>query len=122
MAEPSKPSMAARMAIIYITIGALLGVWSGIWYFYLKRHDGSELLFYWCYGFFFTGLTLMIIGLALGRIGRAARHAEAPPDSPVPPRPAAPATYFVPQGYIPTPQPPAAIPVPPAPPPGPAPR
>src|SRR5205823_8454952 len=34
---------------------------------------------YWCFGFFLTGVTLLVIGLALGRIGRAARHAELPP-------------------------------------------
>jgi hypothetical protein len=34
---------------------------------------------YWCYGFLLTGLALLVIGLAIGPIGRAARHAELPP-------------------------------------------
>ncbi len=83
MALPhTKTSGAARMAVIYVTIGALLDVWTTIWYIWMNRHgtetDGP---YFWCYGFFFTGLTLMIIGLALGQIGRAARHAEAPADT-----------------------------------------
>ncbi len=83
MALPhTKTSGAARMAVIYITIGAILDVWTAIWYIYMNRHGtASDGPYYWCYGFFFTGLTLIIIGLALGRIGRAARHAEAPVDT-----------------------------------------
>jgi hypothetical protein len=79
----SKPSNAARMAVIYITVGALLVVWTAIWWLYLSRHEGSDSLFYWCYGFFFTGLVLMVIGITIGRIGRSgrsARHAELPPE------------------------------------------
>ena len=69
------------MAIVYITIGAIMDVWSGLWYFYMHRHEpGADGPYFWCYGFFLTGLTLIIIGLALGRIARAARHDEAPPD------------------------------------------
>ena len=34
----SKPSSAAPASIFYITIGALLTVWSGIWYWYLWNH------------------------------------------------------------------------------------
>jgi hypothetical protein len=36
--------------------------------------------FYLCYAIFFSGLTLFIIGFALGRIGRAGRRAELPPE------------------------------------------
>ena len=34
----SKPSSAARTAVIYVTVGALTEVWSGIWYSYLKHN------------------------------------------------------------------------------------
>lgn len=83
MALPhTKTSGAARMAVVYITIGALMDVWTSLWYVWMNRHgtqtDGP---YFWCYGFFLTGLTLIIIGLALGQIGRAVRHAEAPPDT-----------------------------------------
>ena len=37
----SKPSSAAPTSLFYITLGALMTVWSAIWYFYLSR-NGSE--------------------------------------------------------------------------------
>src|SRR5262249_56872712 len=83
MPEPAKPSIAARLAILYITIGALMVVWTVIYYFFYLNHgtpEGDHRLF-WCIGFFFTGLTLMVIGFTLGRIGQAARHADLPPDA-----------------------------------------
>jgi hypothetical protein len=70
------------MAVIYVTVGAIMAVWTALWYDYMRRHGtASDGPYYWCYGFFFTGVVLIIIGLALGRIGRAARHAEAPSDT-----------------------------------------
>jgi hypothetical protein len=81
----SKPSSAARTSLIYITVGALTIVWSGIWYAYLSHTPpANDLTWYWCYGFLLTGLTLLIIGLAIGRIGRSARHAELPPEEVTP--------------------------------------
>jgi hypothetical protein len=77
----TRPSPAAFTSLIYITVGALMGVWSGIWYWYLTRHaeEVREFTWYWCYGFLLTGLVLFVIGLAVGQIGRSARHAELPP-------------------------------------------
>lgn len=78
----SKPTSAAHLAIIYVTVGALMDVWSGIWYVYMSRHQdayGDSPYWYVCYGFLLTGLVLMVIGFALGRIGRSARKAELPP-------------------------------------------
>jgi hypothetical protein len=76
----SRPSAAARTALIYITLGALIVIWSAIWFVYLKNSTEVKYsTWYFCTGFFLTGLTLFVIGLALGRIGRAARHAELPP-------------------------------------------
>jgi hypothetical protein len=78
----TRTSGSARMAVLYITIGAIVDVWTTIWYIWMNRHGTqSDGPYFWCYGFFFTGLTLMIIGLAVGRIGRSARHAEAPVDT-----------------------------------------
>jgi hypothetical protein len=80
MALLSRPSAAAKTALIYITTGALIVVWTGIWLYWLHRHPpGSEVTWYWAYGFLLTGATLLIIGFFLGQIGRAARHAELPP-------------------------------------------
>jgi hypothetical protein len=83
MALPhTKTSGAARTAVMYITIGAIVDVWTVLWYVWMNKHGtATDAPYFWCYGFFLTGLTLMIIGLALGRIGRAARHAEAPVDT-----------------------------------------
>lgn len=59
---------------------ALLVVWTVVWYVYLRNFPPStQGPYYWCAGFLATGVTLLVIGLALGRIGRAARHAELPP-------------------------------------------
>lgn len=81
----SKPSPVTRTAVVYVTVGALTDVWSGIWYLYLRdKHPTSEDAIYWCYGFLLTGLTLVLIGLALGwiarigRIDRPARYVEMP--------------------------------------------
>ncbi len=82
----SKPSKAAHMAIVYVTFGALLMVWSGVWYAWMLHQapaDGGTHRDGWsylCYAIFLSGLTLFIIGFALGRIGRAGRRAELPPE------------------------------------------
>jgi RsiW-degrading membrane proteinase PrsW (M82 family) len=76
----SKPSNAAKAAVKFITIGALIAVWSGIWFYYMNKHSpSSDLAWYFCLGFMLTGLVLLVIGLAIGQIGRAARNAELPP-------------------------------------------
>jgi hypothetical protein len=117
----TKASSAARTSLMYITVGALINVWTIIYWIYLNRHsDGhTDAAFYWVYGFFFSGVVLLVIGLALGRIGRAARHAELPPELPnenlaeAPPAAATPAApvgvAYAPNQYYPaTSQAPAA--------------
>ena len=70
----------ARAALLYITVGAVMIVWSAIYYFYLNNHPPAQgdAPWYWCTGFLLTGCTLLIIGLAVGWIGRSARQAEQP--------------------------------------------
>jgi hypothetical protein len=81
MAILSKPSTSARTAVIYVTAGVLTAVWSGIWYAYMVHSaPESEVWWYICYGFILSGFALTFIGLAIGRIGRSARHAELPPE------------------------------------------
>ncbi len=76
----SKPSSAAPTSLFYITVGALMTVWSAIWFFYLNRNEsGQTFLYYLCTGFLVTGLVLMTIGLLIGPMGRFARKAELPP-------------------------------------------
>lgn len=53
-------------------------VWTGVWYIYLVNHPpGTAGVYYLVAGFALTGITLVAIGLAVGQIGRAARHAQA---------------------------------------------
>lgn len=76
----SRPEFGPRTALIYVTIGALMDVWVAVWYF---THDtgGSKTTHFWLLGLFLTGLTFLILGLLLGRLGRAARQAELPPQN-----------------------------------------
>ena len=67
----SKPSSAAPAALIYITLGALLTVWSGIWFMYLRNHPpGNQVVHYFCMGLLGTGIVLLLIGFTLGPISR----------------------------------------------------
>lgn len=81
----SLPSAFARSALFYTTAGALIEVWSGVWFWYLWEHPPrTGAPWYWCYGFLFTGLLLLVIGMLVGNIGRKAREAELPPPQPAP--------------------------------------
>jgi len=78
----SKPAFGPRTAIIYITIGALMDVWTAVWYFTLARDAAGQIssnTWFWLWGLFLTGITLMAIGFFLGHIGQSARRAELPP-------------------------------------------
>jgi len=87
MAMLSKPAFGPRTAIIYITVGALIDVWTAVWYFAFARPEGGTMTRntqFWLWGFFLTGLTFVIVGVLLGHIGRAARRAELPPPETTP--------------------------------------
>ncbi len=82
MALLTQPSSAARTSLIYITVGALTLVWTGVWWMYLRQsppEEGARFVWYICYGLMATGGVVLLIGLAVGQIGRQARHAELPP-------------------------------------------
>lgn len=76
----SKPGFSPKLSIGFITVGALLDVWTLVWWFTIGKHmeltPGQNFLFY---GLLLTGATFLVIGLFLGQIGRAARKAELPP-------------------------------------------
>ena len=83
-------SSAARTSLAYITVGALLVIWMCVWGVYLLNNvPDREGLRYLCLGLLISGLALIVIGLATGRIGGAARNADTvqaviaspPPDS-----------------------------------------
>jgi hypothetical protein len=77
MAVLTTPSGAFPTALIYITVGVLIDIWSvlALIYYPPETNWGHYLLM----GFIATGLALFIIGILLGPIGRFARHAELPP-------------------------------------------
>src|SRR5262249_46588803 len=71
-------STAALTAPLSITAGALGLGWMAVWFVYLWNNPPvTNLPYYWCAGLSATGLILLLIGLGLGRIGRAARPADA---------------------------------------------
>lgn len=77
MATLRQTSHATRLALLYVTIGALTMVWTGIWYHYLTSHQiADDNKYYWCTGFFLSGLVVFAIGLLIGRLGREAQHAD----------------------------------------------
>jgi hypothetical protein len=78
----TKPAFGPRTAIIYITLGSLIDVWTGVWYFTFARDDHGNIgrnTWFWLAGLFLTGITLIVIGILLGEIGRSARKAEMAP-------------------------------------------
>ena len=62
--EP-KQARSATTSLVYLTVGALTVVWTIVWYIWLRRHEGTELQFLCCYGFFFSGIVLMALPLGL---------------------------------------------------------
>ena len=58
MATESKQARSATTALIYLTVGALMDVWTVIYYIYLWRHGGTDTQYLWCHGFLFSGLVL----------------------------------------------------------------
>jgi hypothetical protein len=79
MAPFTTTSSAARTALIYITVGSLVVIWTGVWFIYLLNNPPeSAWPNYWCGGLVVSGFTLIAIGLGLGRIGKEAQRADVP--------------------------------------------
>ena len=78
MAMLTQPAFGPRTALIYVTIGALVDVWTLVWYFTREAALTTSQQF-WIVGLALTGLTFVVLGLLLGRLGRSARQAELPP-------------------------------------------
>jgi hypothetical protein len=74
----SHPAFGPRTALGYVTVGALMCVWTGVWY-WTRESDLSRSSWFWVAGLFLTGATLIFLGLILGPLGRVARRAELPP-------------------------------------------
>lgn len=76
----SKPSGFTPMAMMMVTVGALMTVWSGIWFWYLRNHSsGDGVSNYVCAGCLISGLVLLFLGIAAGPMARWTRPAELPP-------------------------------------------
>ncbi|HET6572238.1 MAG TPA: hypothetical protein VFG68_01440 [Fimbriiglobus sp.] len=82
----TNPAFGPKVALIYVTAGALIDVWAAMYYFAFGRGKMTDAnpgddnsTWFWVAGFFLTGLVLMVLGLVLGPLGRAAREAELPP-------------------------------------------
>ncbi len=75
-----QPSPSTGISILYITVGVLLTIWSAVWYWFLNQRaePAYDWKYFVCCGLFFSGLALGIIGILVGRIGRAAQHADVP--------------------------------------------
>jgi hypothetical protein len=82
----SRPGSLAAVALAYLTLGSLILIWVGVWWWYLQEYPPATLLtWYMCYGLLGTGLVLVVLAPLLGSIGRLARKAELPPPEVTPP-------------------------------------
>ena len=79
----TKQAAAAKTSLAYLTVGALTIVWTVIWYLYLRNNGAAQNTYLWVYGFLATGVVLLIIGFAVGQIGRSAMPAETAPTAAV---------------------------------------
>jgi hypothetical protein len=70
----NKLSGAFPTALIYITVGTLIDIWTMVSLVF--NAPQTQAGYFWVMGFLMTGMALLVIGLLLGRIGRADRTAE----------------------------------------------
>ena len=67
----------ASTALVYVTLGALLAVWSGVWFLYENNLEHpSRGVFYICSGLLLTGISLLMIGFFVGSMSRKAHEVE----------------------------------------------
>lgn len=67
----------ASTALVYVTIGALLSVWSGVWFLYENNlEQPSRGVYYVCTGLLLTGIALLLIGFFVGSMSRKAHEVE----------------------------------------------
>ena len=73
----SNPSMAFPTALVYVTLGILMDIWTIVtMVFFPPESTWGK---FWLAGFLVTGFALLAIGLFIGQLGRSARNAELPP-------------------------------------------
>ncbi|MFO0822043.1 MAG: hypothetical protein U0792_02815 [Gemmataceae bacterium] len=74
----TQPAFGPRVALASVTFGSLLDVWTLVWY-HTRESALTTNQQFWVVGLALTGLTFLVLGLLLGRLGRSAREAELPP-------------------------------------------
>jgi len=73
------PSRSAAGAILYVTIGTLMIIWAGLWYYYFLFPLSNPPAWqqFACVGTILSGVAIVTIGLLFGSIGRDAKAADA---------------------------------------------
>jgi RsiW-degrading membrane proteinase PrsW (M82 family) len=79
----TQPAFGPKVALTYVTVGMLIDVWTLVWYF-TRDFELSRTQQFWVVGLVLTGLTLILLGVLLGPLGRSARRAELPPPEATP--------------------------------------
>jgi uncharacterized BrkB/YihY/UPF0761 family membrane protein len=71
-------SRSASGAILYFTIGTLMVIWSGLWYYFFLLPDPNPPTqqTFLCVGIILSGIAIAAIGLLFGLIGRGAKAAD----------------------------------------------
>lgn len=71
-------SRSAAGAIKYVTIGTLMMIWAGLWYYYYIRPVPNPPTWqtFVCVGTIMSGFAVAVIGLMFGLIGRGAKAAD----------------------------------------------
>ena len=71
-------SRSASGAILYVTVGTLLMIWSGLYYYYFlsAAERTSDWQNFACLGTILSGFAIAAIGLLFGVIGRGAKAAD----------------------------------------------
>ena len=71
-------SRSAAGAIKYVTVGTLLIIWAGLWYYYFLMPVPSAPTWqkFTCVGTILSGFAIGAIGLLFGLIGRGAKAAD----------------------------------------------
>ena len=71
-------SRSASGAILYVTVGVLLMIWSGLTYYYflMNNSDAPAWANFLCIGTILSGLAVASIGLMFGLIGSGAKGAD----------------------------------------------
>jgi hypothetical protein len=72
------PSRSAAGAIGYVTVGTLMVIWAGLWYYYFLRPLPNPPAWqsYLCMATILSGVAIGVIGLLFGMIGRGAKAAD----------------------------------------------